>query len=241
MSSFFGNPWMLAALVAASLPWIIEWLFRRRKRQVDLPTIRYLLKNKDQEKIKRQDRILLILRTVALALLVLALTRPRVQQGAGKTVRKRNVVMVIDGTASMNQQVGVLTAFDLAQKKAAAIVQGIEGAAAVTVLELGSQVETIMENEEDLHTAAAHEFARLAELRPRPLLASDLQDPGARLNRGSQGDSLGQGHGHGFLEIDILACGDGGHGQLRVPVVGRADDDGVDVRARQQFAVVSVG
>jgi hypothetical protein len=164
MSSFFGNPWMLAALVVASLPWIIEWLFRRRKRQVDLPTIRYLLKNKDQEKIKRQDRILLILRTVALALLVLALTRPRVQQGGGKTVRKRHVVMVLDGTASMNQQVGVLTAFDLAQKKAAAIVQGIEGAASVTVLELGAQVETVLDGEDDLHTAAAQIDALRATL-----------------------------------------------------------------------------
>jgi hypothetical protein len=164
MSSFFGNPWMLVALAAASLPWIIEWLFRRRKRQVDLPTIRYLLKNKEQEKIKRQDRILLILRTIALILLVLALTRPRIQQGPGKTVRKRTVVMVLDGTASMNQQVGVRTAFDLAQKKAAAIVQGIEGSAAVTVLEIGANVETVVENEEDLHTAAAQIDAMRATL-----------------------------------------------------------------------------
>lgn len=164
MSSFFGNPWMLVALAAASLPWIIEWLFRRRKRQVDLPTIRYLLKNKEQEKIKRQDRILLILRTIALILLVLALTRPRIQQGPGKTVRKRTVVMVLDGTASMNQQVGVRTAFDLAQKKAAAIVQGIEGSASVTVLEIGANVETVVENEEDLHTAAAQIDAMRATL-----------------------------------------------------------------------------
>ena len=164
MRSFFGNPWMLAALVVASLPWIIEWLFRRRKRQVDLPTIRYLLKNKDQEKIKRQDRILLILRTIVLLLLVLAMTRPRLQEGAGKTVRKRHLVMVLDGTASMNQQVGVTTAFGLAQKKASAIVQGVEGAASVTVLELGAQVDTVVENEEDLHTAAAQIDAMRATL-----------------------------------------------------------------------------
>lgn len=155
MGSFFGNPWMLAAIVAASLPWIIEWLFRRRKRQVELPTIRYLLKSKEQEKIKRQDRILMIIRTVGLVLLVLALTRPRIQKGGGRTARKRHIVMVLDGTASMNQQVGVRTAFDMAQKKAAAIVQSVEGNAAVTVVQLGAQVETVIENQDDLHTAAA--------------------------------------------------------------------------------------
>ena len=47
---------MLIALLGAALPIIIEILFHRRKRQVQLPTIRYLLKSKEQEKVKKQDR-----------------------------------------------------------------------------------------------------------------------------------------------------------------------------------------
>ncbi|MCX7806359.1 MAG: BatA domain-containing protein [Planctomycetota bacterium] len=69
MGSFFANPWMLAGIVAVTLPIIIEWLFKRRKRLIDLPTIRFLLRSKEQEKIKRQDRILLILRMVGIGLL----------------------------------------------------------------------------------------------------------------------------------------------------------------------------
>ena len=45
----FANPWVLGALAAALLPFIIEWLFRRRKQQIELPTLKFLLENEEQE------------------------------------------------------------------------------------------------------------------------------------------------------------------------------------------------
>ena len=45
----------------------------------------------------------------------------------------------------------------------------------------------------------------------------------------------------GFSHIDIFARVHGVDGDLRVPVVGGADDHGVDVRAREHFAVVAAG
>ena len=114
MELFFANPWMVAALVAVTLPIIIEWLFRRRKRQVDLPTIRFLLRNKEQERIRRQDRILLLLRMLAIFLLVMAVARPLIQHGLVGGARQRHIVVLLDGTASTNQQVGVTTAFGIA-------------------------------------------------------------------------------------------------------------------------------
>jgi hypothetical protein len=155
MYSFFGNPWMLSALVAVTLPIIIEWLFRRRKRQVDLPTIRFLLRSKEQEKIKRQDRILLLLRMLGLFLLVLAISRPLIQHGLVGGARQRHIVVLLDGTASSNQQVGVTTAFGLAQKKAAAMVRELPSHAMVSVVHLGERAEVVIEKEKDLHTAGA--------------------------------------------------------------------------------------
>ncbi len=155
MYDFFANPWMLSAVVAVSLPIIIEWLFRRRKRQVDLPTIRFLLRSKEQEKIRRQDRILLILRMLGLFLLVLAVSRPLLQHGLIGGARRRHIVVVLDGTASTNQQVGVTTAFGLAQKKAAGMVRELPDTAVVTAALLGDRAELIFEHEADLHTAAA--------------------------------------------------------------------------------------
>src|SRR5215831_18642443 len=154
-ASFFTHPGMLAAIVAVAVPLLIEWLFRRRKRQVELPTLRFLLRNKEQEKVRRQDRILLVLRTVALFLLVLSLARPLLQRGWMGGARQRHVVLVLDATASMNQRVGVTTAFGLAQKKAAALARGLPAGTAVTVALLGERAEGLVESTEDRHTAAA--------------------------------------------------------------------------------------
>jgi len=155
MYSFFANPWMLSALAAVTLPIVIEWLFRRRKRQIDLPTIRFLLRSKEQEKIRRQDRILLLLRMAGLFLLVFAVSRPLLQHGLVGGARQRHIVVVLDGTASSNQQVGVTTAFGLAQKKASAMVRELPREAMVTVVHLGDRAEVAVEKEKDLHTAAA--------------------------------------------------------------------------------------
>ena len=153
LTSFFTNPWLLYALGAAALPFIIEWLFRRRKRQVELPTLRYLLRNKEQEKIKRQDRWLLILRTAAVFFLVLGLARPLLQQGWLRD-NKRHVVVFLDATASMNQQVGVTTAFDMAKKKAADMVAALPKDTEVSVGYLGERAEWLLQGEKDVHTAS---------------------------------------------------------------------------------------
>ena len=162
MNSFFANPWMLAGLAAVSLPLIIEWLFRRRKRQVELPTLRFLLRNKEQERIRRQDRILLLLRMLGVFLLVLAIARPLLQHGLLGAAKERRVLVLLDGTASTNQQVGVTTAFALAQKRAAAMLRELPKGTRVSAALLGDRVEEIAADETDLHTAAA----RLEALRP---------------------------------------------------------------------------
>ena len=118
MEGFFVNPWMLPALAAVVLPIVIEWLFRRRKRQVELPTIRFLLRSKEQQKVKRQDRILLVLRMLGIFLLVTGDRPAVVAARAGGAAKPLHVLVLLDATASMHQQVGVTTAFGLAQKRA---------------------------------------------------------------------------------------------------------------------------
>ncbi|MFT5523204.1 MAG: hypothetical protein ACI9HK_001150, partial [Pirellulaceae bacterium] len=154
MSPFFVNYWILPALAAVLLPPIIEWLFRRRKRQTELPTIRFLLDSRQQKKIRRQDRLLLLLRMLAIGLLVAAIARPLFQRGlTGEN--HRDVIVVLDGTASMNQQVDVTTSFRLAQKKAAAVVRALSEGTSVSVVYLGHNVSVPVEQTTDLRTAAA--------------------------------------------------------------------------------------
>ncbi|MDD4888428.1 MAG: BatA and WFA domain-containing protein [Phycisphaerae bacterium] len=163
MPSIFKNPWMLAAVFAVAIPLIIEWLFRRRKRQVELPTLRFLLNNKEQEKIRRQDRILLILRCLGIFALVMALARPIIQRGwiGGQ---KRNIVILLDATASMNQQVGVESAFHSATRKAANLIRKLprDNSATVTVATVGVDAREVVVPTKNLDAAAN----QVEELRP---------------------------------------------------------------------------
>lgn len=154
LSNFFAHPWFLAGLVGAALPILIEWLFRRRRRRVLLPTIRFLLKPEDEQKIRRQDRLLLILRCVICALVALAVSRPVLRAEHVRFTALPHVVVVIDNTASMNQSVGVTTAFSEAKKKAAEMLRQLPSGSAVSVLALSEQTDVIVENSKECLAAA---------------------------------------------------------------------------------------
>jgi len=162
MASLFTHPALLVGLAALALPWVIEWLFRRRKRQIELPTIRFLLDNQEQKKVKRQDLLLLLLRTVAIILLVFAIARPLLKQSWVGNQRERHVFIILDATASMQQQVDVTTAFGLTQKKAAGVVRSLPAGSRVSVTMLTDRAVPVVDNETDLTTAAA----RIESLRP---------------------------------------------------------------------------
>jgi hypothetical protein len=169
LSSLFANPWVLATLAAASLPFIIEWLFRRRKQQIELPTLKFLLENEEQEQIKKQDRILLILRTVGVIALVLAISRPLIQQSWLKGSGQRNVIIFIDNTASMNQQVGVDTSFRLAQKKAADIAANLPKDTPIAVGCLTDRAETVIDGEKDVNAVSSKIKAMKASAGAAPM------------------------------------------------------------------------
>ncbi len=163
MEKFFINPWMLPALAAVVLPIVIEWLFRRRKRQVELPTIRFLLRSKEQRKVKRQDRILLVLRMLGILMVVAGLARPLLRHALVGAAKPLHVLVLLDATASMQQQVGVTTAFGLAQRRAGTMLRSLPKDTVATVVVLDDRAETVLEREKDLQTAAA----RVESLRAR--------------------------------------------------------------------------
>ncbi len=72
-------------------------------------------------------------------------------------------------------------------------------------------------------------------------LAAGLEDAPTGLNRVDHREAVGHGVGHGLFAIDIFAGVHGGNGNPAVPVVGRADDDGVDIFARQNLFVIPGG
>ena len=147
---------------AVLIPPIIEWLFRRRKQRIDLPTIRFLLRKKEQEQVRRQDRLLLLLRMLGIFLLVSALTRPLFRSGIGGGTAVRNVILLLDVTASTQQQVGMTTGFAMTLKKAGNIIRELPEGTRVSVALVGDGVDVLSEDETDTFTVAA----KVERLRP---------------------------------------------------------------------------
>jgi hypothetical protein len=145
------HPWMLLALVAMALPVIIEWLFRRRRQRIAFPAMRYLMNSKKRRRVRLQDLILLLIRTVVPGLLVIALARPllRPDAQAGGNQPPRHVVLVLDGTYSMAQSIGQTNAFAIAQTMGQDIMRALPKHARITLVYLGSQPEVVKDRTTD--------------------------------------------------------------------------------------------
>ncbi len=83
----FANPFLLWAFPVLALPWI----FRRRRedqiQHIDFPLIRFLLEAEEKDFInpQLQELLLLVLRTLLLALILLALAGPRWQANSASS------------------------------------------------------------------------------------------------------------------------------------------------------------
>lgn len=127
--------WLLAAAFAAALPVALHLTARRRARVIDFPAARFiaLAAEGPARRALLRDRLLMLLRSAAMALLVLAASG---MQWAGDTPLNlaepgplraalatgtdapRRVVIVIDASASMTRTQGGVTLFDRAREHA---------------------------------------------------------------------------------------------------------------------------
>src|SRR5918999_3020555 len=76
----FLHPWVLAGLVAAAIPILLHLLARREPPTVVFPAVRYLVTTtrEHQRRLKLQNWLLLLLRTLLVATLVMAAAGPTV-------------------------------------------------------------------------------------------------------------------------------------------------------------------
>ena len=88
--------------------------------------------------------------------------------------------------------------------------------------------------------AVAHEGAGETEDAGGALLGAELEDAFVAVDFFAQGPIFGEVEAHGFFEVDVFAGADGGQGGEDMPVIGRGDEDGVEVFAGEQLAEVVV-
>ena len=86
-----------------------------------------------------------------------------------------------------------------------------------------------------------HGLDGLLEVLRRPLLGADRHDLVVLPRGGDHRLALGDVVADGLLAVDVLAGHHGVDRRQGVPVVGRGDDDGVDVLAVEQLAIVLDG
>ena len=98
----FLNPSILFGLAAAALPVIIHLLSRRRARDVTFSSIEFLehMKTDRMRRIRLKQILLILLRTLAIILIVLAFARPAVNSSFRQNART-SAVVIVDGSASM--------------------------------------------------------------------------------------------------------------------------------------------
>lgn len=103
----FSSPLLLSGLALASIPIVIHLLHRRRYVETPWAAMRFLLEatKKQSRRMRLENLILLLVRTLVLILIVLALARPHFEAGSsiGGDAQPVHRILVIDSTFSMQR------------------------------------------------------------------------------------------------------------------------------------------
>lgn len=151
MSLSFLVPAFLAGLLALAIPIVIHLSRRDTREPVQFPSLMFLEKVPEQRTEKRRIHRwpLFLLRSLAIALLVLAFARPFLDRGdsvsASATGGDREVVVLLDRSYSM----GMGDRWERASAAATGIVEGLSGGDRGTVVFFDSGAESATESTTD--------------------------------------------------------------------------------------------
>jgi len=144
----FGQPWLLAGLAAVGLPVLIHFLTRPRPRRIALPTWHLLVEvGAGRQSVHRlRTWLVLALRTIAVAALVLAFTRPLWTASVAERDPQapRRVVIVVDNSLSMQLSEGGVSLFDQAKAEAAVLLSSLESGSSAAVVFAGAEPRAVL-------------------------------------------------------------------------------------------------
>jgi len=104
----FLHPWMLAGLAAAAIPILLHLLARREPPTVVFPAVRYLVSTtrEHNRRLKLQNWLLLLLRTLLVATLVLAAAGPTAPLDGVPGHSPSALVLIVDNSPSSGTTAG---------------------------------------------------------------------------------------------------------------------------------------
>lgn len=141
------NTSLLPWLAAASIPVAIHLLTRRARRKMELPTLRFL-----QQTLARQSKLfkwrhllLLLVRTLAIAALVLTFLKPTISSPlAPKQGERAGAVLVLDVSASMSYSSGGLSSIARAKSEALRVLETLRSGDRANVVLCGAQPQPLL-------------------------------------------------------------------------------------------------
>jgi len=198
----FLHPALLWGLALGAVPILIHLLNRRRHRPLQWGAMRFVLAayQRTRRRVRLENWLLLLLRTLAVLLLALALTRPFLGGAsplAALTEKRRSLVLVIDASASTGyREFG--SVHEALLERARALLSELDGTRGdrVHLLEAAASVHPLSERTPDDALAA---LSTLSQPRDEALDLALLLDELVRLAEEDAGTS-----GQSALELRLL-------------------------------------
>lgn len=161
-------------LPLVAIPILLHLLTLHRLKTVELSTFRFLFDSYVQQRrrMKFLEALIAFLRTLFILLLVLSIARPVVRHWSalfGSSESGRDVVLLMDASASMNAVADGMTAFERSKRAALTVVDRLGLDDRVTVIRVGSQPHEVCNR-----FSADAEIIRseIQELKPTPSRAN---------------------------------------------------------------------
>ena len=135
-------------LPLALIPILLHLLTLHRLKTVELSTFRFLFDSYVQQRrrMKFLEALIAFLRTLFLALLVLLICRPIVKHWSamfGGSQTGRDVILLVDGSASMNAVTEGITSLQRAKQAAVAVIDRLSAEDRVTIVRVAAKPEEV--------------------------------------------------------------------------------------------------
>ncbi len=128
----FIHPALAFGALLASVPLLIHLLNRQRHRPLEWAAMKFVLAayRKTRRRAQLENLLLLLLRMAAVALLAFCVARPFIGKDsplAPLTESRRDLVLVVDGSASTGYRENVQTVFEVVVERARTILTSLDG------------------------------------------------------------------------------------------------------------------
>ncbi len=164
----FANAPLIYGLGAASIPLIIHLLNKRKYREVPWAAMRFLLAavKKNSRRIRIEQWLLLLVRTMVIILLVLAMAKPFLESlGALPVIagRRTHRVLAIDGSLSMGYTSADRTRFEEAKALASRLVKDARRGDAISIVLLADPPKVIIGDPSPNHDEVQKELSEVTQ------------------------------------------------------------------------------